>query len=55
MDQHSVILVKDVSHINDTDMENMLHAIACKLTDNLHMEAMIRVRVGYGNFVNQLP
>ena len=55
VDQHSVILVKDVSHINDTDMENMLHAIACKLTDNLHMEAMIRVRVGYGNVVNQLP
>ena len=55
VDQHSVVLVKDVSHINDADMEEMLHAIACKLTDNLHMEAMIRVRVGYGNIVNQLP
>ena len=55
VDQHSVVLVKDVSHIDDADMEEMLHAIACKLTDNLHMEAMIRVRVGYGNVVNQLP
>lgn len=29
--------------------------IAGSLADNLHMEAMIRVRVGYGNVVTQLP
>lgn len=36
-------------------MEDRLSKIAGSLADNLHMEAMIRVRVGYGNVVTQLP
>ena len=33
----------------------MKPVFAGSLADNLHMEAMIRVRVGYGNVVTQLP
>ena len=54
VDQHSIVLVKDVSHIKE-EMEDRLSKIAGSLADNLHMEAMIRVRVGYGNVVTQLP
>ena len=52
VDQHSIVLIKDVSHIKE---EERLSKIAGSLADNLHMEAMIRVRVGYGNVVTQLP
>lgn len=55
VDQHSIVLVKDVSHIKPEEMEERLGKIASSLSDNLHMEAMIRVRVGYGNVVTQLP
>ncbi|MCM1106192.1 MAG: helix-turn-helix domain-containing protein [Blautia sp.] len=55
VDQHSVILVKDVSSIKEENMDRELAEIAGRLTDNLHAEAMIRVRVGYGNVVRQLP
>ena len=55
VDQHSVVLIKDVSHIEEADMEEALRGIADSLVDNLHMEAMIKVRVGYGNVVMQLP
>ena len=55
VDQHSIVLVKDVSHIREEEMEERLEKIAGSLADNLHMEAMIRVRVGYGNVVTQLP
>ena len=55
VDQHSIVLVKDVSHIKEEEMEDRLSKIAGSLADNLHMEAMIRVRVGYGNVVTQLP
>lgn len=51
VDQHSIVLVKDVSHIKEEEMEDRLSKIAGSLADNLHMEAMIRVRVGYGNVV----
>lgn len=55
VDQHSVILVKDVSNIAEDEMEEALEQTASRLVDNLHMEAMIKVRVGYGNVVGQLP
>ena len=55
VDQHSVILVKDVSSFDVKHMEEELESMARTLTDNLHTEAMVRVRVGYGNVVNQLP
>ena len=55
VDQHSIVLIKDVSHIKEEEMEERLSKIAGSLADNLHMEAMIRVRVGYGNVVTQLP
>ena len=48
-------VIKDVSHIKEEEMEERLSKIAGSLADNLHMEAMIRVRVGYGNVVTQLP
>jgi len=49
------VLVKDISHIEEKDREVQLENIAGSLADNLHTEAMIRVRVGYGNVVKQLP
>ena len=55
VDQLSIVLIKDVSHIKEEEMEERLSKIAGSLADNLHMEAMIRVRVGYGNVVTQLP
>lgn len=55
VDQHSVVLIKDVSNIKEENMEGELKKIASSLADNLHMEAMIKVRVGYGNVVQQLP
>ena len=55
VDQQSIVLIKDVSHIKEEEMEERLSKIAGSLADNLHMEAMIRVRVGYGNVVTQLP
>lgn len=55
VDQHSVVLIKDVSHIEKAAMEETLQEIADSLVDNLHMEAMIKVRVGYGNVVRELP
>lgn len=55
VDQYSVVLIKDVSNIKEDDMERELAKIASSLADNLHMEAMIKVRVGYGNVVQQLP
>ena len=53
VDEQSVVLIKDVSHIKDMDRE--LEEIAESLVDNLHMEAMTKVRVGYGNVITQLP
>jgi carbohydrate diacid regulator len=54
VDQHSIVLVKDISHIAPKEQEETLTVLASSLADNLHMEAMIRVRVGYGNVVGQL-
>lgn len=55
VDQHSIVLIKDVSAIKEDELEERLHHIAQSLSDNLHTEAMIRVRIGYGNVVTQLP
>ena len=55
VDEQSVVLVKDVSYIRENHLEKELKAIAKSLVDSLHMEAMTKVRVGYGNVVTQLP
>ncbi|SFG47082.1 transcriptional regulator, CdaR family [Lachnospiraceae bacterium C7] len=55
VDEHNIVLVKDVSDINEKHMEKELNKIACLLVDTLQMEAMIKVRVGYGNVVYQIP
>ena len=54
VDEHSVVLVKDVSNITE-DREEALEEIASSLVDSIHMEAMVKVRVGYGNVVTQIP
>lgn len=54
LDEHSVVLVKDVSHIMEKELEEELQNMAASLVDNLHMEAMIKVRVGYGNVAGQI-
>lgn len=55
VDEHSIVLIKDVSIFKEDEMEEELEGIAKSLADNLHMEAMIKVRVGYGNVVRQIP
>lgn len=55
VDEHSVVLVKDVSDVAEDEMEAVLDETAKCLVDNLHMEAMIKVRVGYSNVVTQIP
>ncbi len=55
VDEHSVVLVKDVSYLRPEDRQEELAGIAASLVDNLHMEAMVKVRVGYGNVVQQIP
>lgn len=49
VDEHSVVLVKDMSDLKPDEYENELAEIANGLVDNLLTEAMIKVRVGYGN------
>ena len=48
VDEKSVVLVKDV---RDMQTEEDLAEMAKMLVDNLHTEAMVKVRVGYGNRV----
>lgn len=55
VDENSVVLVKDVSYIKENDREEELKDIAESLVDSLHMEAMTKVRVGYGNVITQIP
>ena len=55
VDEQSVVLVKDVSYIKEKHLDKELKEIAKSLVDNIHMEAMTKVRVGYGNVVHQLP
>ncbi len=51
VDEKSVILVKDVRDIKE---ETELLELAKMLVDNLHTEAMVKVRVGFGNRVEML-
>ena len=53
VDEHSVVLVKDVSNIIE-DREENLEVIAKSLVDSIHMEAMVKIRVGYGNVVKEI-
>ncbi|MBQ6844144.1 MAG: helix-turn-helix domain-containing protein [Agathobacter sp.] len=55
IDEHSVILIKDIANFKEEELEESLEAIAVSLVDSLHMEAMIKVRIGYGNVVEQIP
>ena len=59
VDEHSVVLVKDISYMeavirNSVELEEELEGIAMSLVDSLHMEAMVKVRVGYGNVANEI-
>lgn len=51
VDERSVILVKDV---RDIDSEEELAGLAKMIVDNLQTEALVKVRVGYGNRVELL-
>ena len=52
VDEHSVVLVKDISGFHDIEEE--LEGIAMSLVDSIHMEAMVKVRVGYGNIARDI-
>ena len=51
LDEQNIILIKDATDLKTE--EDALH-LAKTIVDNLHAEAMVRVRVGYGNTVNTL-
>ena len=52
LDEQSIILIKDASEITEeAEALNLAKTIA----DNLHAEAMVKVRVGYGNMIDALP
>lgn len=51
IDEKSVILIKDCRDMkNEEDLLGLAHMII----DNMHAEAMVKVRVGYGNRVHNL-
>lgn len=51
VDEQSIILIKDTKgHATDEE----LASLASMIVDNIHAEAMVRVRVGYGNRVQNL-
>lgn len=51
VDEQSIILIKDTRDLAD---DESLETMASTIVDNMHAEAMVRVRVGYGNRVNNL-
>lgn len=51
VDEQNIILIKDV---RDRKEESELENLASMIVDNIHAEAMVRVRVGYGSRVNNL-
>ena len=51
VDEQSIILIKDT---RDMQGEEELAGLASMIVDNMHTEAMVRVRVGYGNRVETL-
>lgn len=52
LDEQNIILIKDATDIKTEDDALLL---AKTIVDNLHSEAMVRVRVGYGNIIDVLP
>ncbi len=51
LDEHNIIVVKDTKDLaNEEDEKNF----AKMIVDTLHSEAMVKVRVGYGNRVEKL-
>jgi carbohydrate diacid regulator len=55
VDEHSIVLAKSLAAVDAKKRESYAKEIADRLVDNLQMEAMIKVRVGYGNVVSQIP
>ena len=51
VDEQSIVLVKDTRGLKE---DEELDSLASMIADNMHTEAMVRVRVGYGNRVNNL-
>lgn len=51
VDEQSIILIKDTRDMKD---DEELMGLAAMIVDNMQTEAMVRVRVGYGNRVNNL-
>ncbi len=51
VDEQSIILIKDTEELQD---DEKLDALAAMIVDNMHTEAMVRARVGYGNRVTNL-
>ena len=51
VDEQSIVLIKDT---RDMQGENELAGLASMIVDNMQTEAMVRVRVGYGNRVETL-
>lgn len=51
IDEQTIILIKDTRGMKtDSELQNLARVIV----DNMHTEAMVRVRVGFGNRVNNL-
>jgi carbohydrate diacid regulator len=55
VDEHSIVLAKSLVGVDQNKRESYAKEVADRLVDNLQMEAMIKVRVGYGNVVSQIP
>ena len=51
VDEQSIVLIKDTREMGE---DEDLVSLASMIVDNMHAEAMVRVRVGYGNRVNNL-
>ena len=51
VDEQSIILIKDTEELQD---DEKLDALASMIVDNMHTEAMVLARVGYGNRVTNL-
>lgn len=51
VDEQSIILIKNTRDMKD---DEELTSLAAMIVDNMNTEAMVRVRVGYGNRVNNL-
>ncbi len=52
LDEQNIILIKDAEQMkSEADVDELAKTIV----DNLHAEAMMKVRVGYGNIVDKLP